>query len=252
MPTDSPDLAHLKALAEKAKACMDAGGGTPLLMTGMDESNAALINLMAAVKPGVVLTLLASLTQKDEEIARLREIASESLETQLRDTADELRRAYAERDALKAENERLIDWRSKVTVALGNPGGTFYDDVATQVRALVRRASEDSAACICGCPLDEHETYGEDGESCGNETHECFRVSASVAETVNNLRQANERLTECWKLVCLRDADARKQLNAAEASLARLVEEHEKAKATIERMRSSAADIVAPHPEETL
>ena len=30
---------------------------------------------------------------------------------------------------------------------------------------------ECNAVCLCGCPESEHESYGEDGESCADESH---------------------------------------------------------------------------------
>jgi hypothetical protein len=31
--------------------------------------------------------------------------------------------------------------------------------------------------CLCGCPLEAHENYGEDGEGCAIDNHACVRLS---------------------------------------------------------------------------
>ena len=51
-----------------------------------------------------------------------------------------------------------------------------HDRIA-EFESLLR---ECNAVCLCGCPDAEHESYGEDGESCGDEEHECVRVAPAV------------------------------------------------------------------------
>lgn len=53
--------------------------------------------------------------------------------------------------------------------------------------ALVAAREEldiDRAVCLCSCPAGDHESYGEDGESCQDETHVCLRVAVAVREYV--------------------------------------------------------------------
>lgn len=54
-----------------------------------------------------------------------------------------------------------------------------------ELESLLR---ECNAVCLCGCPASEHESYGEDGESCADEGHECIRVAPAVLDYVNRLR----------------------------------------------------------------
>lgn len=61
-----------------------------------------------------------------------------------------------------------------------------YDRIA-ELESLLR---ECNAVCLCGCPESEHESYGEDGESCGDEKHECIRVAPAVLEIVQRYRVA--------------------------------------------------------------
>ena len=49
---------------------------------------------------------------------------------------------------------------------------------------------ECNAVCLCGCPESEHESYGEDGESCADESHECLRVAPAVLGIVQRYRVA--------------------------------------------------------------
>ena len=60
-----------------------------------------------------------------------------------------------------------------------------HDRIA-ELESLLR---ECNAVCLCGCPDSEHESYGEDGESCGDEEHECIRVPSAVLAYVQDLRQ---------------------------------------------------------------
>ena len=62
---------------------------------------------------------------------------------------------------------------------------------------LERELGESNAVCICGCPV--HESYGEDGESCGVDSHDCIRVSASAATLYAKLQQEVERLREVMR-----------------------------------------------------
>ena len=61
-----------------------------------------------------------------------------------------------------------------------------HDRIA-ELESLLR---ECNAVCLCGCPDSEHESYGEDGESCADEEHECIRVAPAVLEIVQRYRVA--------------------------------------------------------------
>ena len=62
-----------------------------------------------------------------------------------------------------------------------------------EVARLTALLHECNAVCLCGCPESEHESYGEDGESCGHDDHECLRVPRSVLAYVETLRRAPVR-----------------------------------------------------------
>lgn len=59
-----------------------------------------------------------------------------------------------------------------------------------EVARLTALLRECNAVCLCGCPESEHESYGEDGESCADEGHECIRVAKAVLAYVERLRSA--------------------------------------------------------------
>lgn len=54
-------------------------------------------------------------------------------------------------------------------------------DLEEENERLKAMVADDRRFCLCGCPVEEHENYGEDGESCGDGDHVCLRVPAAVA-----------------------------------------------------------------------
>lgn len=60
--------------------------------------------------------------------------------------------------------------------------------VPSRIDELTVLLRESNAVCLCGCPESEHESYGEDGESCADEGHECIRVAPAVLAYVERLR----------------------------------------------------------------
>lgn len=72
---------------------------------------------------------------------------------------------------------------------------------------------DDLSACICGCPIAEHESRAEDGESCGNDNHECLRVFPAVAAMLKALL-ARLATQEQAALKGRKDADAAVRLLA--------------------------------------
>ncbi len=83
---------------------------------------------------------------------------------------------------------------------------------------LLERIRQDNAFCICGCPDSEHESYGEDGESCENPRHECVRVCAAAASIAESLRAEVARLVGEGQRKDGEIAEAREDLYAAESS----------------------------------
>lgn len=59
---------------------------------------------------------------------------------------------------------------------------------AWKMRARAAEATlKELSECACGCPMTQHESYGEDGESCGNDNHDCVRVFPAVALRLRGL-----------------------------------------------------------------
>lgn len=54
---------------------------------------------------------------------------------------------------------------------------------------------DSNAVCACGCPVDAHENYGEDGECCESDEHECVRTSIAVAGMLDALRRPPQHET---------------------------------------------------------
>lgn len=75
----------------------------------------------------------------------------------------------------------------RALLAAGPEAGAPGHDRIAELESLLR---ECNAVCLCGCPESEHESYGEDGESCADEGHECIRVAPAVLEIVQRYRVA--------------------------------------------------------------
>lgn len=65
-----------------------------------------------------------------------------------------------------------------------------------EVARLTGLLEECNAVCLCGCPAGEHESYGEDGESCGKDDHECLRVAPAVSAAMEKERAARREAEE--------------------------------------------------------
>lgn len=54
--------------------------------------------------------------------------------------------------------------------------------LAAEIGRLREELAIDRAVCICGCPPEDHEDGGEDGEQCAHEDHECLRVCVAARD----------------------------------------------------------------------
>ena len=72
-----------------------------------------------------------------------------------------------------------------------DPSDEAADEI-TCLRAEVERlkevCKESNEVCACECPAADHESYGENGECCGVEGHECIRTSRAVFAILTGLR----------------------------------------------------------------
>jgi hypothetical protein len=57
----------------------------------------------------------------------------------------------------------------------------------------IERLMEMNSVCICGCPISEHENYGEDGEACDNPDHECLRTCPAIVAMFAKERTARKQ-----------------------------------------------------------
>lgn len=65
---------------------------------------------------------------------------------------------------------------------------TALDAVTAERDAANEIAAESNAVCVCGCLALDHESYGEDGEACEHDDHECFRTSKASYAVIHALR----------------------------------------------------------------
>jgi len=100
-------------------------------------------------------------------------------------TDEQLKFFKDEQQFFRNEQERserqMKEWQSRALKA------------EDEIRRLREELSEERHFCICGCPMDEHENYGEDGFGCDNPNHECVLVCAAAAEIAKSLREENKR-----------------------------------------------------------
>lgn len=127
--------------------------------------------------------------------------------------AETKRRHAEEIETLKAEH---AEFRDSVASALvvENPDGPVSDEaivmaayestmqlldppfspstqlagMATERDTLRAQLAEASAVCACGCADADHESYGDDGQSCGQDGHDCYRVSPAALAELMKLR----------------------------------------------------------------
>lgn len=111
-----------------------------------------------------------ALAMRDRELTEMSRIATK-YRGQTKATEQERETLGAERDEARKNAEWLDVQRMKLTEV----------------------CHESNAVCVCGCPASEHESYGEDGEACSNEAHQCIRTSLAVQKQVAAL---TARLTE--------------------------------------------------------
>ena len=109
-----------------------------------------------------------------------------------------------------------------------------------QQEQLLEVCHESNAVCICGCPVAEHENYGDEGEACEHPEHECLRTSKAVYAVIYTLRAklaapspAAERIAELEQK-CAEAVDTRRRSNLAMAD--EVAWEREKAAGLRERI----------------
>jgi hypothetical protein len=106
----------------------------------------------------------------------------------------------------------------------------------TQVEDLKEQLRQERMFCLCGCPASDHESYGEDGESCGDEDHECLLVAPAVRTCFDKLRAQVEELT--------RERDYHKsRWNPASSQLTALEQRGEQAEARLAEAATIIADL---------
>jgi len=81
-------------------------------------------------------------------------------------------------------------------LALLEADGKRIAELEREIAELTARVHADNAVCLCGCHESEHESHGEDGESCAEPNHECLRVPVAARDYAAKLRALNERMEE--------------------------------------------------------
>ena len=97
-------------------------------------------------------------------------------------------------DRRNAEDE--AERRYPTSEWIESPRLTAAEGRVSELESLFR---ECNAVCLCGCPDSEHESYDEDGESCGDEEHVCIRVAPAVLAHVQEIRANWEDMGERYE-----------------------------------------------------
>ena len=99
---------------------------------------------------------------------------------------------------------------------------------------------------IGGCPIDEHENYGEDGMNCPVEGHECVPTSKAVLSMLGDLRRE----------IVARDAGLRSEIALKNATIkgheAAMREVHGMMKHQRELNAEQMHETIEPSPEEEI
>lgn len=98
--------------------------------------------------------------------------------------------------ALQQQQEKYRDLNVRLgTSFLGlslDIEGMAPDEAIMWLRdALVTAQQElrlSNAVCACGCPDNEHENYGEDGQACDHEDHQCVQTNRAVLTMLEEQR----------------------------------------------------------------
>ena len=99
----------------------------------------------------------------------------------------EIRRLRAEAEIWQQGTDELTaerDAARRALLACQEAREAQRDELAQYYTAL----DEMTTHCLCGCPIAEHWSDGDDGESCDHDDHECLRTCQSIAELVARLR----------------------------------------------------------------
>src|ERR1017187_5478536 len=79
------------------------------------------------------------------------------------------------------------------------------DNCWRTIAALRAALAETTGVFLCGCPPEDHESYGEDGESCGHDDHECIRTCRAIQTLYTRRSAALKKAEEVIKTLTIAD-----------------------------------------------
>src|ERR1017187_9603380 len=117
------------------------------------------------------------------------------------------------------------------------------DNCWRTIAALRAALAETTGVFLCGCPPEDHESYGEDGESCGHDDHECIRTCRAI-QTLYTRRSAALKKAEEERDAQTRRADVTlaKMCDARDAVVARATAAEAKLKKAEEENQNFRGD----------
>ena len=116
----------------------------------------------------------------------------------------------AEFERLRVWNIRYGEWSAPGEISLALDALIAEARRARASDAALRAAlAETTGVFLCGCPPEDHESYGEDGESCGHDDHECIRTCRAIqtlytrrSAALKKAEEENERLLKRFREEC--------------------------------------------------
>ena len=131
-----------------------------------------------------------------------------------KDRRAEAEEELANHDKVWQEESQVLERREKEAVENDEENAVLHRKLTEAVKKLdglppldlagaMERIQLDNAVCICGCPHEQHESLGEDGEQCEHEDHECIRVCPAARDLFVAARGRADGVIEAAK----READ---------------------------------------------
>lgn len=97
-----------------------------------------------------------------------------------------LEQAEADFKQMADENARIMEQNINLTERA--------EQAEARVRELEQEVASERQACLCGCPMADHDNGGEDGIQCQREDHECIPAATVVTGAFTELRADRDRL----------------------------------------------------------
>lgn len=101
-------------------------------------------------------------------------------------------------EEIRQANNDAIAIRERIVEREPMDADTWLSELLDEIDRLRKVCREAQEVCLCLCPMEDHENYGEDGFSCDDPMHECNLVCVAAASTIDRLRKERDELKAKW------------------------------------------------------